>query len=215
MAIPYRKEITKSDGRKLVAGGPRDQQRRVQEEKDQTVMINALRDEIKNLRSNTAVNGAEFTGEQVDDAIRKAVTETLINERKNSSIEIEELRKALEEKTNKFNELNGEVGIFREKVISLTIKVKERDESIAREIERSTMLLQQLTTYGTSDDGLVIETDRPKMEPTFIDPLKKDAGEKLVPHIQVDDIKNEKKEKMESKVNKLRDLMGKLPNNRD
>lgn len=209
MAIPYRKEVVKPDGRKLVAGGPRDQQRRVQEGVDHTTVIEMLRTEIESLRKNMVGGKGEFTGEQVDDEIRKAVTEAIENQKKKSSENVGKLTIALEDKTNKFNELNGELGILKEKIVSLTTTINEKDESLAREIDRSKLLLQQLTTSG---DDLVIETDRPQIEPTFIDPLEKTAGERLVPHIKVEDIKSNEKEAMESKVDKLRGLMGKLPN---
>ncbi len=212
MAIPYRKEIVKPDGRKLIAGGPRDQQRRVQEGSDQTVAVEMLRSEIENLRKNMVVGKGEFTGEQVDDEIRKAVTDAIENQKKKSAGEIGKLTKTLEERTNKINELNGELGILKEKIVSLTTTINERDVSLEREIDRSKLLLQQLTTYGVSDDDLVFEIDRPQIEPTFIDPLEKTAGERLVPHIKVDDIKSNEKEDMQSKVDKLRGIMGKLPN---
>lgn len=209
MAIPYRKEIIKPDGRKLTTGGPRDQQRRIREGKDQETLIDALKVEIEALRDNMVVGKGAFTGEQVDEEIRQAVIEAIEIEKKNSDKEINKLKNSLEEKTNKVHELSGELGVLNEKVTSLAATIVERDESLDRERERNKTLLQQMTTTG---DDLIIETNRPRMEPTFIDPLEKDAGDRLVPHIQVDDIKSDEKADMQSKVKKLKGLIGQLPN---
>ena len=51
------------------------------------------------------------------------------------------------------------------------------------------------------------------MEETFVDPLELDARE-LEHKIIVEDVSPKKKEDMANKVNKLKSLMGKLPDKR-
>jgi hypothetical protein len=218
VVIPYRKEIIKSDGRRLIAGGPRDQQRRISEYKDQTQIIEALRSELESLKYGIGAKG-EFTGEQIDEEIRKAVTASMAlwqleaeNERKEYSKEISVLKTSLAEKNNKIAELSGEIEVLKERTTSLLSAVNEKEVTITREIKRGEMLLQQLTTSG---DNLIIEPSRPTMKPTFVDPLVSGSDDNLIPYIQVDDVRNDEKEEMQSKVNKLKSIMGKLPTNHD
>ena len=191
MVIKYRKEVVKPDGRKLVTGGPRDQQRRLQESKDQESLIKALRYEIIQSQENEnikpVVDKNLFTGEQVDDEIRKAVIES-VTER--------EVEKA---------KLNSEIKTLKK-------LIKEKDNSLKIERERVEQFMTQMPVSGK--EGVVYEdSDRPKIEKTFIDPLKKDADDYLVPHIDSEKIRTVEKDNIYSSVQKLKGLVGKLPNN--
>lgn len=191
MVINYKKEVIKPDGRKLTRGGPRDQQRRVQESKDQKLLITALRYEIEQLQRNEitkpVVGKDLFTGEQVDDEIRKAVTESVAKK------EVEKVK------------LISEIG-------ALTKLIKEKDKSLKIERERVAQLMAQLSVAGK--EGVIYEDpERPKIERTFIDPLEKDIDDYLVPHIVSEEIKTVEEDNIYSSIDKLKGLMGKLPNN--
>lgn len=203
MAIKYNKEIVKPDGRRLITGGPRDQQKRLQATKEQESLIDALKDEIMQLRDNgvaaavasqPVVTKDMFTGEQVDNEIRQAVTGALSKKEK-------ELEKERIEKTK----LTAEISALKNIII-------EKDKNLKLENERVTQLMAQLS--ASNKEGVIHEDpDRPKMERTFIDPLESDSDEHLVPHLESEEIETKKQDKIYSSVDKLRGLVGKLPNN--
>jgi hypothetical protein len=202
--IKYNKEIIKKDGRKLITGGPRDQQRRLREaNRGQELLIEELRKEISQLKTLPStqaptVNEKLFSGEQVDNEIRKAVTEALEKKEK----EINKLKKELEKIRFQNVELKSDVK-SQEKLI------EEKDSSLKLERERNLQLTAQLSS---KDDFFVEKSDRPKMKKTFIDPLEKDSGEHLKPHIESKEVKVKEQNKIHSNIDKLRGLMGKLPN---
>lgn len=202
--IKYNKEIIKKDGRKLITGGPRDQQRRLREtNRGQELLIEELRKEISQLKDiqpvqTPVVDGKLFTGEQVDNEIRKAVTEALEKKEK----EIDKLKKELEKIRFQNVELKSDIK-SQEKLI------KEKDSSLKLERERNLQLMAQLSS---KDEFFYEEPNRPKMKKTFIDPLEKDSGEHLKPHIESKEVKVNEKNKIHSNVDKLRGLMGRLPN---
>jgi hypothetical protein len=98
MAIKYEKEFVKPDGRRLPTGGPRDLQRRQrQESREQTDLIDFLRSEIRDLNERLAVKTVgtgEYTGDQVDEEIRKAVLSAVEEVKEATKEEMSELRSA-------------------------------------------------------------------------------------------------------------------------
>lgn len=102
----------------------------------------------------------------------------------------------------------GEIKSLREKT-----KQKGADEEITSLLKEQTKQIEALTeALANAEHQLEIETNRPKMETTFIDPLEKDAGKDLTPHIKIKEEKPaEEKGGMDAKVERLRSLMGKLP----
>jgi len=209
MAINYKKEIVKPDGRRLVSGGPRDQQRRLKESQDQRNLIDALREEIQELKQTTpapepqvaAIDKNLFTGEQVDEAIRKAVLEALSLKKAEFDKDISKVKKDLEESKIVVIKLDSEVGALKK-------ALEDKEESLKLERERNNQLMNQLST---KEEVFYEDPDRPKMETTFIDPLEKDAGDNLTAHITAEEVDVEDKNKIHSNVDKLRGLVGKLP----
>ena len=84
----------------------------------------------------------------------------------------------------------------------------ERDDTIQILLEEHTKKLEALTASISMEQLGVDDPDRPSMEEVFVDPLEEDAGADLEAHIILEDVPSKQKEKMVSKVNKLRDLMG-------
>lgn len=220
--MKYDKEHIKSDGRKLVRGGPRDLQRRQAQGPDQTVIVEELRKEIQRLSVQpteaSVVKG--YTGEQVDEEVRKAVAVVLEEVQgidKGREKELLDQIKSLETDQDVVrNELNTAVfgKRFAESRLEDAKKLEAENKKITELIEKQNAKMEELTyALQNAEAQLELESDRPKIETTFIDPLERNAGKDLKPHIKIEDVKGPKKEKMKSSVEKLKGLMDKLPNN--
>jgi hypothetical protein len=201
VAIKYDKEHVKPDGRKLIRGGPRDLQRR----QAQTTVVEQLREDIRRMSVAPATEG--YTGEQVDEEVRKAVAsaiEEVKNANKEKEIELIGKLKVLET-------MNAQIKIELDEVrIGAEGKLKSE---ITELLEQQGNKIEELTfALNNAEAQLELEHGRPKMGTTFIDPLERDAGSSLKSHIKIDNVKGISKEEIKSKVEKLRDLMGKLPN---
>jgi chromosome segregation ATPase len=133
-----------------------------------------------------------------------------------------EIEFLIKEKTDLTNKHNNEITKFKiesEKkkgeFKSLREKAKQKgvDEEITDLLKEQTKQIEALTeALANAEYQLEIETNRPKMETAFIDPLEKDAGKDLTPHIEIKEEKpEEEKGEMNAKVERLRSLMGKLP----
>ena len=128
----YDKEIVKTDGRILRAGGPRDLQRRQQQAAlsfDQRELVLELRKTIEGMHDELAkkptVEGA-FSAEEVDEEIRKAV-EQAVKEVKGSS-----------KKT--VDNLQKEVGGFKKKEENLLDKIENLNNTHKKELQDTTQI---------------------------------------------------------------------------
>lgn len=206
--MKYKKEHIKSNGRKLIGGGPRDIQRRqVQSDSgniDHTDTIKELKDEIKRLSTELherpVIGG--FTGEQVDKEIRNAVTDA-----------INDLKKEIKESAGREKELTKELK-FKDKELEKTRDKYSKE--IANLLKEHNRKLEELTTslLMRSQNGEIVENvdnNRPKMKTVFIDPLEEDSGKGLESHVGIKDVSINEKENMFEKVDKLKGMLGKLP----
>ena len=207
--MKYNKEIVKADGRRLLRGGPRDMQTKQAVSQyesfisEQSTVIEVLRQEIKNLkdelsnRSNSR-GGGEFTGEQVDEEINKAVLQTINELNGKHEAEVKELK-------FRIAALSSENEHLKKK-----IELKEKDsvsvEDLKKQIEALAKAVESGVSVRTQEDS-----ERPQFEEVFIDPVEKDADKHLESHIKVYDVSINTKEEMGDKVNKLKSLLGKLP----
>ena len=237
----YPKEYIKADGRKLIGGGPRDLQRRQQTVfMPDTSYIEDLKKQIDDLRSelkkNQNLNKPEgyFSAEEVDEEIRKAVAqavaESALEFKKNKAlanqtveplvqkykVQIVELQKNNDDLKRLHATMAGQNKNLEEKISRLRSELKDVEE-LKREIailEQKLVGKEEVITALKSRPAIVddeiIEPGRPQIEKVFIDPLEKDAGDGLESHIDIKEITKE--EKVDERVNKLRDLIGnKLP----
>lgn len=205
--MKYKKEHIKPNGRKLIGGGPRDLQRRQQQTDiiDHSGLIKDLKDEVsklsKELIERPVVNG--YSGEQMDDEIRSAVTEAVgglkqemkqhNNREKGLAIELKEKEEELEKIKDKHgDEIKVLLKEYSDKLEKLTTSIINSKQQESVVIEES-------------------ESDRPQIETVFIDPLEDDAGKDLKPFLDVKDVSTDEKENMFDKVNKLKNLLGKIP----
>ncbi len=202
----YKKEHVKPDGRRLISGGPRDAQKRL-ENLDQypTAAIQELKKEIKRLsdelRERPVIGG--FTGEQMDEEIRKVVSESIKNIKETTNKEIKELKSKL-----KRSEENEETLLKK-----LEEAEKAKNDDITRLLKKQVEKLENLNIPTTTKfEEMVVDTDRPQIETTFIDPLEIHDGKDLEPHIDIKDVSRGEKEDMFEKVDRLKQLIGGLPN---
>lgn len=197
--MEYFKEVEKTDGRVLRTGGPRDLQKQQKLDRESSFLVERLRKEIENLKAQpvtqTAVFEGLFTPEQVDAEIRKAVKDALNESKEGYGKKAKKVGKKLKEVEEKLKELQ-----------------ENKDSEIKDLLEEQNRKIEELSRLRLNEQGEYEDPERPKIEEVFIDPLEDDAGEGLIPHIEIEDISAVKKEKMQQKVDKLRDLIGGLPN---
>ena len=237
MAIPYKKQFVKSDGRKLNRSGPRDMQARTVGggyTADNSVIelltnqLTELRAEILAMksRSGDAAPAGFFSPEQVDREITKAVEEAAIFFNKNSDLvpivreyktEVLDLQKANENLTRLHSAISKENTTIKDEMKRLqaelgnTADLKKQIAVLEQEVLGKQELISILKTRPAIVDGEIItDPDRPQMEQVFIDPLEEDAGKGMKASIQIKTVV--KDEEVGDKVNKLKDLLGsKLP----
>lgn len=240
MAIPYKKQFVKSDGRRLNRSGPRDMQARTaggSYTPDSSNLVGLLTNQITELRaeiltmksrSGETAPAGFFSPEQVDGEIRKAVEAAvaemaisfkgagadlapLVDEYK---IQVSELQKSNDNLIKLHTAIVNENAELKTKISKLetepdVVELKKQIAVLEQEIEGKQELIETLRTRPGIIEGEVIDPDRPKMEQIFVDPLEKDAGEGMKSSINVDTVV--KDDAVDDKVNKLKDLLGKLP----
>jgi hypothetical protein len=192
--VNYPKEFVKPDGRKLVAGGPRDLQRRqvIQPAGELDLSgfkeeFHTLREELRKAKLQQSPDGF-FSPEQVDEEIRKAVEQAVketMESVKNPDYDKHELE---------VNKLEREITLLKQS------------------LEGKKEVIDALRSNTCSPEDVVIDSKRPQMEHKFIDPLDKDAGKGLKSHIDIIDVSTTEEDDMSKKVDKLKGLLGKLPN---
>lgn len=212
MRIKYPKEFIKSDGRKLLSGGPRDSQQRQKQELfagSTNIIIEELITQIKSLKGGyrgESKSGGYFTAEEVDEEIRKAVEQTLVEatpslqKYKLRLAELQERNDLLKDKIKEIKKDNKDFDVLKKEINMLKQIIVDKEE-----------LIEVLKTQPAIIDGVTVGVERPQMEQQFIDPLEKDAGRGLKSHIDIKDISYDKKENMNEKVDKLKKLVGNLP----
>jgi hypothetical protein len=190
----YNKKFQSKD-QKVMPTGPRDRQLRQVSQisgVDQSLLIEELRSQINKLQEqieNRPDSISEYTAEQVDDEIIKAVKS-----------ETEKLKTQHEIEKNK---LQNKIELLED-----TIKhLKENNNSSLTE-ERIISLLSEATKNMSFNSEPIIKNERPRMETVFVDPTEISSIEK---HIVIPEVSILEKEDMNSKVNKLKGLLGKLP----
>jgi len=184
-------------------------------------------------RSGDAAPPGFFSPEQVDDEIRKAVESAvaeaaisfkgiggqnadlapLVKEYKKQILELQrgndnltKLHAAIaKENTNVKDEINKlKAGLVD------TVELKKQIAVLEQEVAGKEETINVLKTRPAILEGEIFtDPDRPQMEQVFVDPLEEDAGEGLEASIQIETIV--KDEAVGGKVDKLKDLLGKLP----
>ena len=233
VVFKYNKEYVKKNGRRLGGSSPRDlQKRQIQQSDVYENLIEDLRKEISNLKKELQNNPVEkigtFTAEQVDADINRVVNETikeLTTKHKDESEKKETAFLEFSLKTKlKYNKIILEKETECKKLVAakekLLTDLRDQNKSLVEklcEIKESSDpdILNKLTTLlleitEKTPSNITVKSDRPQMEPTFVDPLEIDAGEGLKSHIDVEEVSVVQKENIQDKVSKLKNLLGGL-----
>lgn len=229
----FAKEYVKKDGRRLVASGPRDRQVRAS---NNSYVIADLQNQVKELVAKLeakkgTVGDGEFTPEEVDNEINKAVTHAVAetedrfkNKISNLEKENKKLRNDLENIPKKDD--SEEIKILNEKIEALKNNVTSLETTVESKNEIIEILKNQLdkkeSSNGISTEDLakilksakavdeedLTEDARPQIKTSFVDPLDKDAGSNLESHVKIDEDKAEgAKDKLSNRVNKWKKVM--------
>ncbi len=203
-----------------------------------TNQITELKSEVMSLKSqpDSAVPSGFFSPEQVDEEIRKAVesavAETAISFKsssdKNSDLlplvkeyksQIVALQKGNDDLTRLHAAIVKENSFLKENVQGLesdlvdAVDLKEQLAVLDQELSGKQEMIEMLKSRPAIVGNEIIDPERPQMEQIFVDPLEDDAGEGLKPNINIETFT--KDEEVDDKVDKLRNLLGKLPKRGD
>jgi len=217
MGITYNKQYTPKD-RRVVTSGPADSQRKhvlASTGAGEAGLIAELKNQItflqKQVEEEPTIHEDLYTPEQVDEEIIKAI-----------KVETTDLKVKVGVLEGKNKELiNG----HKKEVASLNNTIKDKEALIKqlRETQSSSVDENKLTSLLNEvtrkiDDISVAsqalpqtsaDPGRPKMETVFVDPIEDEK--KIEAYIEIEDISINEKEQMDDKVNKLKNIMGKLP----
>lgn len=216
MGITYNKEFQSKD-RRIMSRGPRDRQLKQAHDKEDSSMsvIIELTNKIQQLqeqldkKDTTPVSG--LTDDQVNIEIEKAIKEETSNLKNKFELEKQSL--------------NNKISILEKEILSIREIIKSKDEIIKQlktnKPETDNKLTELLTEatkkieimasqMNTGTSNISDSSGRPKMETAFVDPIEKESV--MEKFIEVEDISINEKEVIDNKVDKLRSLLGKLPN---
>lgn len=199
----------------------------LQEEKQSSLSkLNKLQQEVAEL-----INSKKEAEEKVIE-LKKQLTEF-----KEKVVEVDQLKATLEatkshladiKKGKDPEHLKSEITTLNSKVDKLSTelektkidlavansKIESKDEVIkakdsALEALKDRPVTVQVSGVTTQDPEYNKPSNRPKMEQAFIDPTEK---KDLAPHLKFKDVKIAEREVMSAKVDRLKDLLGGLPN---
>lgn len=212
--VIYKKENTTHQGRGPQSGSsPRDRQMRVQAENmrndGSSALIATLTEQVVQLRTELDKRPSQgYTDDEFNKEVIKAVEDAISKEREANARYILELENKLKEKGGTQETLD-ELNKLKLEVSTLKSVITGKDETI--EVLKSRPINVEFTPDIRMGDKLDesyphIKSDRPQMEEQYIDPSATDSDFKS--NINIDSVKEEQKEGMSSKVNKLKDLLG-------
>lgn len=241
----YKKDFVKPDGRTLLKGGPRDQQLRAKAMSETAALtdnlieqITELKSQVKNLESGVSpdIRGL-YTPEQVDEEIRKAVSqamaeatislkksgpdpnvELLIKKYKEQIVQLQSsndnfvrMHKSITNENSGLKEELDKAKQSMEEVVELRKNIAVLEQELAGKEE----LVETLKTRPAIINGEIMmseDPDRPKMEQKFVDPIEDGADDGLKSNITNREITRDVDDgEVDDKVNRLKDLLGGLP----
>jgi len=222
MGLTYNKQLTTKD-RRILTNGPADRQRKQQAINNTSVADLSLVEELKNqifnlqeqLEKKSPTEGL-YTSDQVNDEIIKAVkVETINLSAKNEVLE----NKILDLKNNHEKEIHSLKEIIKNKEdIIQQLKDNKSSAGISESklvelLGEATKRIEEMSMNNQGLSKIDVDPNRPKMETIFVDPIEKTAPE-IEKHFEIEDVATDQKDQMLDKVNKLKNLMGKLPGKR-
>ncbi len=197
--------------------------------------INSLQEQLSVARSSSGWND-EKVNLEIEKALKSELKvvrsgyETEISVLKERSKNLEETLKTFKESRQRdseiMNKLRDENTTLKSENSSLKEKIKNKEDVIqqlkdnqTKELvipeERLANMIAEATRNIALNSGVIQQTadkDRPQIEAVFVDPIETQTNTES--YIKVEDISVEEKEYLQSKVQKLKGLMGKLPDKR-
>lgn len=179
--MKYPKELVKPDGRKLIAGGPRDMQRRQQvaySAAPDAGIIEALQKQIEELKELTKSNKKEgelYTAEEVDEEIRKAVEsavkETTISLKRNTQAAAQEIEPLVQKYKVQIVELqrnNDDLTRLHNTMASQSSEMKDKIAKLESEVNEITELKKQIAVLEQTLAGKDELIDALKTRPVIV-----------------------------------------------
>ena len=229
MGFTYNKNIPKD--RIIVSSGPRDRQLKHARDVANSIqgnsgLVSELRSQIEKLNKQLEANSASMTGytaSQVDDEIIKAIKAETANMKSKQDAELSILKSKIESINL---EMTTSKEVYEKEVSSLKDIINSKDDMIKQLLENkqptsdnkliellgeSTKKIEAMAAQiSMNTTGEMPDSGRPKMETVFVDPIENES--KVEKHFDIEDISVKEKIQMDDKVNKLKNLIGKLPN---
>ena len=213
MGITYNKEYVGKD-RKILPRGPRDLQLK-RNTTSNSDLVTELKLQVERLQKQLLEKPTSgYTAEQVDVEILKALkTETASLKQKHTE-EKSALILEIEKHKGEIKNLKELLKVKDEQIQQLKTNVPVADNKLTELLAEATKKIDEMSSrISTGSDERHVESDRPKMETVFVDPIENES--EVEKYFEVEDVSTESKLKMESKVNKLKSLMGKLPSSKN
>lgn len=211
MVFKYNKEHIKKNGRQLLGSSPGElQKKQTQQSNVYEGLIEDLREEIddlkKKLRNSLSKKTEMFTAEQVDNDINEVLEKTIKELTAKHESRLGQQEASFKESIIVKDDLIADLKNQNKLLVENMCKVKESGGSEI--IDKLTVLLKEAAERAVLNQDTVLEPSRPKMKKVVIDPLESGMGEGLKSNISIKNISIPQKESVESKVSKLRELLG-------
>lgn len=186
--VTYDKNKVIKKGRFLHSRGPRDHQRRLE----------------NNTNNIIPSDFSTYTKEQIDDILNKVLEESSLELEKKYIVEINSLKEIILDKKNELINSNKMISELNQKLDKKDLLIADLTNKI---VKGAVMVASKDHTQSEQVD------DRPSMEQVFIDPTKKGAENDFKSHIVTKE-EVSTKQPIAFNINKLKALMGnKLPKN--
>jgi hypothetical protein len=210
MGITYNKEYKPKD-RRVVTRGPRDIQARRISNTDSSGLVNELRAQVERLQKQLLEKPTSgYTPEQVDAEILKAIKIETLELNKKHNDEKSALLLEVEKYKYEIKSLKELIASKDEQIKALQNNSPKIDNKLTDLLSEATKKIEEMSLKISSGGEKVASSNRPQMETLFVDPIEKES--KVEKHFEIEDITIDEKDKIYDKVNKLKSIMGKLPN---
>jgi rRNA-processing protein FCF1 len=219
MGITYNKQLVTKD-RRVMPSGPRDRQMKQKMQQaavvDSSALIEELRHQITTLQNklDSAPQGG-YTAEQVNDEIEKAIKAETADLKAKVKIAESEVKGLNQELNNTVKAYESRLKEKDDLIKELKERKPETDNNVTTLLAEATKKIEDMSRQiQFHQTGEVIDADRPQMETVFVDPIEKESKVETHFGVEIEDVSITKKEEMNDKVGKLKNLLGKLPSKR-
>lgn len=219
MGITYNKQLVTKD-RRVMPSGPRDRQMKQKLQQtvpvDNSALIEELRHQITTLQNklDSAPQGG-FTADQVNTEIENAIKAETADLKAKVKIAESEIKNLNQELHKTVKAYESRIKEKDDLIKELKERKPETDNNVTALLAEATKKIEDMSRQiQFHQTGEVVDADRPQMEEMFVDPIEKESKVEKHFEVEVEDVSINKKEEMNDKVGKLKNLLGKLPSKR-